>query len=216
MGDPGHNSAASNQLRSFVDRLVHLEEQKRAIMEDIKSVKSEAKGVGFDTKAIGVAVKRAMETAADASARRELEAVTELYLASLGMLDGTPLGDATRKRLMEPPPAAEAPADKPDETRPEGDGDGDDAPPPAEPPNEAPRGAMTAEEIQAARLFGEEAARTGKKVIENPYVAGDPRRAAWDEGWCTAAGSDGMEIPEAWRRKKPKKAAPDKSGGDAE
>ncbi|WP_039853188.1 hypothetical protein [Magnetospirillum fulvum] len=50
--------------------------------------------------------------------------------------------------------------------------------------------------------MGRQAAETGKPVSANPFPAGDPRRAAWDEEWCRAAGSDGMEIPEAFRRKK--------------
>ena len=55
--------------------------------------------------------------------------------------------------------------------------------------------------------------RDGKRVIDNPYVAGDPRRAAWDEGWCTEAGSDGMDVPAAWQRTKPKKAKKGKGDG---
>jgi hypothetical protein len=43
-------------------------------------------------------------------------------------------------------------------------------------------------------------------VFKNPYVAGDPRRAYWDEGWCEEVGSDGMDVPDAWRRKPNKPA----------
>lgn len=71
-------------------------------------------------------------------------------------------------------------------------------PPPNRPPPEA--------SIDDARAMGRKAAEEGKPVSTNPFAAGDPRRAAWDEEWCRAAGSDGMEIPEAFRRKKkPKK-----------
>jgi len=59
-----------------------------------------------------------------------------------------------------------------------------------------------------------QAAREGKRVIDNPYVAGDPRRALWDEGWCAQTGSDGMEIPAAWRRKEKKKPKGDGDGAD--
>ena len=59
--------------------------------------------------------------------------------------------------------------------------------------------------IDEAREQGREAAKEGKPVTLNPFVARDPRRAAWDEGWCMEAGSDGMDIPAAWKRtKKPK------------
>lgn len=205
------NGSAAGELRAFVDRLVKLEEARRDIASDVKEVKVEAKSRGYDIKALGVLVKRAMETAADASARREHEAITELYLASLGMLDGTPLGDSARKRLMEPPAQSV-------------DDDGDAQPGATgnaaastldEDEGAASRGAMTSGEIDDAREAGSAAARGGKKVIENPYVAGDPRRAAWDEGWCAATGSDGMDIPEAWKRRKPKRPA-DKLDGDCE
>lgn len=195
------NSSAAGELRAFVDRLVKLEEAKRDIASDVKEVKAEAKSRGYDVKALGVLVKRAMETAADTCARREHEAITEVYLASLGMLDGTPLGDSARKRLMEPPAP---PAEDDDQTQPASTGDAAE-PTPEEDDGAAPRGAMTAEEIEAAREAGGAAARDGQKVIDNPYVAGDPRRAAWDEGWCAAAGGDGMDIPEAWKRRKPKR-----------
>lgn len=201
------NSSASGELRSFVERLVRTEERKREIAADAKEIKAEAKARGFDVKALSVLVKRAMETASETNARREHEAITELYLASLGMLDGTPLGDSARKRLMEPPapPAPAAGADSANSAEgafdPEPEGEGG-----------APRGAMTAEEIEAARDAGGAAARDGKKVIENPYVAGDPRRAAWDEGWCAATGSDGMDIPDAWKRRRPKKADETREG----
>lgn len=198
------NSLASGELRSFVERLVRTEERKREIAADAKEIKAEAKARGFEVKALGVLVKRAMETASETNARREHEAITELYLASLGMLDGTPLGDSARKRLMEPPaPPVGA------ESANSAEGAADPEP---EDEGEAPRGAMTAEEIQAARDAGGAAARAGKKVIENPYVAGDPRRAAWDEGWCAATGSDGMDIPDAWKRRKPKKADETRGG----
>jgi hypothetical protein len=69
----------------------------------------------------------------------------------------------------------------------------------------------TPELIAAACAEGKAAAGAGTRVTHNPYPAGDPRRAAWDEGWCAAAGSDGMDIPPAWRRspKKDSKGKPD-------
>jgi hypothetical protein len=73
---------------------------------------------------------------------------------------------------------------------------------------------MSEETIAAARAEGSAAAAAGERVFANPYVAGDPRRAAWDEGWCVRKGSDGMEIPDAFRRKK-KPAGEDAGEGAA-
>ena len=61
---------------------------------------------------------------------------------------------------------------------------------------------------QAERERRKQAARDGRTVLMNPYTADDPRRAYWDEGWCFESGSDGMDIPPAWRRTpRPKKGA---------
>lgn len=75
------------------------------------------------------------------------------------------------------------------------------APPPA--PEPEPDSTRTTAE---AREEGAQAHRDGARIIDNPYTAGDPRRASWDEGFCAASGSDGMDIPEAWRRKPKGKA----------
>lgn len=116
------------------------------------------------------------------------------------MLDGTPLGEAARKRLM-----------------------GERKPPPSGPDGQTPASIPEAEpeqpvlDVKAARSAGQIAAKAGAKIIDNPFVAGDPRRAAWDEGWCAETGSDGMEIPEAWRRasaKKKSKGKDDEPGED--
>lgn len=189
-------SEASGALRSLKERIIRLEEDKRALQADIKEVYLEAKASGFDTKALRLVVKRAMETTSEAAARRETQAIAELYLASLGMLDGTPLGDATRERMMPPPPEPE----KNDE------GDDGGAPAPDSEAEEPQRGTFSDQDISEARGRGEQDCAAGKRIIDNPYVAGDPRRAAWDEGHCRRSGSDGMEVPEAWRRRQKPKA----------
>ena len=51
-----------------------------------------------------------------------------------------------------------------------------------------------------AREKGREAHAAGAKITQNPYPAGSRNRAAWDEAWCEADGSDGMDVPDAWRR----------------
>lgn len=67
---------------------------------------------------------------------------------------------------------------------------GDQPPQPAE-PEEPP---LT---VDDARRMGTEAAAAGQPVTSNPFPAFDERRAAWDEAWCSALGSDGMDIPDA-------------------
>lgn len=80
---PGHNSAVSrDQLKSIIERVERLEEEKKATASDIRDIYAEAKGNGFDVKALRTIIRlRAM----DADERREQAAVLETYLASLGM-----------------------------------------------------------------------------------------------------------------------------------
>lgn len=79
---------ASNQLRSFVERVERLEEEKKAIADDIKDVYGEAKAMGYDTKTIRKVINIRKQ---DQNERMEQEAVLDTYLAALGML---PNGDA--------------------------------------------------------------------------------------------------------------------------
>ncbi|MDX1401471.1 MAG: DUF2312 domain-containing protein [Kiloniellales bacterium] len=73
---------AVDRLRSFIERVERLEEEKAALTADIREVYSEAKGDGFDTKIMRQIVRlRKMETAD----RREQEAVLDLYMSALGM-----------------------------------------------------------------------------------------------------------------------------------
>lgn len=80
----GHNSVASDQLRSVIERVERLEQEKVDLMEDIKAVYSEAKGNGFDTKAIKKLVSLRKK---DRSKLAEDKAMLELYAAALGCLD---------------------------------------------------------------------------------------------------------------------------------
>ncbi|MCW9034103.1 MAG: DUF2312 domain-containing protein [Alphaproteobacteria bacterium] len=80
MSDVG--GIASDRLRSFIERVERLEEEKKALLEDIKEVFSEAKSAGFDVKIMRQIVRlRKM----DASDRAEMESILELYLQALGM-----------------------------------------------------------------------------------------------------------------------------------
>lgn len=74
---------AGERLRSFLDRIERLEEEKAALMEDIKEVYAEAKAVGFDTKTMRkIAALRKMDT----EKRREAEELLDLYKAAIGMI----------------------------------------------------------------------------------------------------------------------------------
>ena len=74
---------AVDQLKSIIGRVEKLEEEKSGISADIRDVFAEAKGNGFDTKAIRAIIKiRKM----DASEREEAETILDTYLNALGML----------------------------------------------------------------------------------------------------------------------------------
>ena len=80
--DEAKTSFAQGQLRSLVERIERLEEEKKAIAGDIKEVYAEAKGHGFDTKILRKVVSLRKK---DANERQEEEAILDLYLAALGM-----------------------------------------------------------------------------------------------------------------------------------
>ncbi len=72
-----------DQLRAFIERVERLEEEKRAISEDIKEVYGEAKGSGFDTKVMRQVVRIRKQ---DRNERMEQEAILDTYLHALGMV----------------------------------------------------------------------------------------------------------------------------------
>ncbi|MCS0497531.1 DUF2312 domain-containing protein [Ancylobacter mangrovi] len=79
-------SFAKDQLKAFIERIERLEEEKKAIADDIKDVFAEAKGNGFDTKALREILKIRKQ---DADQRAEHEAIVDLYMQALGMLGGS-------------------------------------------------------------------------------------------------------------------------------
>lgn len=75
---------AKDQLKAFVERIERLEEDKKATSDDIRDVYAEAKGIGFDTKALRTIVRmRKMDT----DERREQQEVLDTYLHALGMVN---------------------------------------------------------------------------------------------------------------------------------
>ena len=77
-------NVARDQLRSFIERIERLEEEKKSIADDIKDVYAEAKANGFDTKVLRRIVSIRKQ---DQNERLEQEAVLDTYLAALGMLN---------------------------------------------------------------------------------------------------------------------------------
>lgn len=100
----GHNTVAGDQLKSIVERVERLEEEKAAIADDIRDVYKEAKGNGFDVKALRAIVRLRKQ---DAEKRREHEAILETYMHALGMLADLPLGQAAIGRATEQPAMTE-------------------------------------------------------------------------------------------------------------
>jgi uncharacterized protein (UPF0335 family) len=94
----GHNTATGNtsvpketpsttlakgQLKSIVDRIEAMEDERKVISDDIRDIYTEAKGNGYDVKALRTIVRlRKM----DANKRQEAETILETYMQALGML----------------------------------------------------------------------------------------------------------------------------------
>ena len=74
---------ARDQLRAFIERIERLEEEKKAIADDIKEVYAEAKANGYDTKVLRKVISLRKQ---DSNERAEQEALLELYLGALGDL----------------------------------------------------------------------------------------------------------------------------------
>ena len=74
---------AKDQLKALVERIEHLEEEKKAIADDIKDVYAEAKGNGYDVKALRKIIRLRKQ---DKNERAEEEAILETYMHALGMI----------------------------------------------------------------------------------------------------------------------------------
>jgi uncharacterized protein (UPF0335 family) len=74
---------AKDQLKAIIERVERLEEEKKAISDDIRDVFAEAKVNGYDVKALRTIVKMRKQ---DVNERKEQEAILETYMHALGML----------------------------------------------------------------------------------------------------------------------------------
>ena len=75
---------AKDHLKAFVERIERLEEEKKVIADDIRDVYAEAKGSGFEVKALRAIVRLRKQ---DTDERREQQAILETYMHALGMLE---------------------------------------------------------------------------------------------------------------------------------
>lgn len=75
------NNVAAGRLRSIIERLERLDEDREAIMADMKEVFAEAKGEGYDVKTLRKVLKVRKQ---DRAKRQEEEAILDLYLSALG------------------------------------------------------------------------------------------------------------------------------------
>jgi uncharacterized protein (UPF0335 family) len=104
MADIGHNvgggadgatGVAADRLRSIVERIERLEDERRAIGEDIKDIYTEAKSAGFVPKVLRNLIAERRRAAGEVS---EEQMLLETYKRALGMLADTPLGQAAMGR----------------------------------------------------------------------------------------------------------------------
>jgi uncharacterized protein (UPF0335 family) len=77
-------SSAQKQLRQLIEQVERLEEEKKALAGDIRDKFAEAKGLGFDVKAMRKIISLRKKTQAD---RQEEEAILAVYMHARGMLD---------------------------------------------------------------------------------------------------------------------------------
>ncbi|MGY4254576.1 uncharacterized protein (UPF0335 family) [Bradyrhizobium sp. USDA 4516] len=74
---------AKDQLKSIIERIERLEEEKKTISDDIRDVYAESKGNGFDVKALRAIIRLRKQ---DPNERQEQETILETYMQALGML----------------------------------------------------------------------------------------------------------------------------------
>ena len=75
-------TVTADELRQFIERAEHLEAEKKGIAEQISEVMAEAKGRGYDTKALRTLLKMRKQ---NRDQRAEEEAILDLYKSALGM-----------------------------------------------------------------------------------------------------------------------------------
>lgn len=202
------------RLVRTVQELEHLEQLKQYASDQLKEGFEKAAAEGYDKDTLKVVLKLRKMTPEQ---RRERKALEAIYMSTLGMLEGDALPESARRRMDEqlrevepPPPPKDQPADETAETNAQQpDPALEHAPAPARQPP------LVLKEPEEARQEGAAAAAAGKRIYDNPYPAGDPCRAAWDEGWCAQQQSHGMDTPAAYKRRGEAPKKDEKHGKDA-
>jgi uncharacterized protein (UPF0335 family) len=90
MAEVDTGGIAAAQLRTIIERIERLEEEKKTISDDIKDVYAEAKANGYDTKTLRTVVRLRKQ---DVNERQEQESLLDLYMHALGMVAGSAAGD---------------------------------------------------------------------------------------------------------------------------
>lgn len=96
------DSVAQDQIRAFVDRILRLKEEAKAINGDIREVYAEAKGNGFDKTALGKLVNYVEKRNAGAADLAEAEAIFNLYLSAYDGASGTLVATHTHEAVTVP------------------------------------------------------------------------------------------------------------------
>lgn len=213
------NSVSGDHLRSFIERVERLREEKSALADDERAVFAEAKSAGYTPRYIRAIVK--LRTLPP-SERQEDEAMMDVYMSAIGMTQAPPLfravgsmgvDTAVRESVIEAlkllapdngeiivkcgGPAMRIWRDRDGASHAEEVMD----PPPAASQGPArapsPRSAVVRADVpdvdeDGAEQLGRDAARDDLPIIRNPFPWDDKRRARWDLGWRRGSGSDGM------------------------
>jgi uncharacterized protein (UPF0335 family) len=116
-------SVAQDQIRAFVERIMRMREEARAINDDIREIYAEAKGNGFDKTVLGKIVLYVERREKDAASVLEAEALFDLYLAAIDggkMIEGavgTQIATHAHEPISEPAhPAAGSSGETPEPT----------------------------------------------------------------------------------------------------
>lgn len=196
-----HSEGARRRLVHYVTQLELIQERQRLAAGDFKTMLEAAQLEGYDGTTLKAVLKLRKLTPAQRVERRALEAI---YMAAVGLLDGEALPDQARRRLSGEEPTTPTEPRLPDLQPPSASQDA------AASPLGAPQPTLPLKTPVEARQEGADAADAGKRIYDNPYAAGDPCRAAWDEGWCGQNNSHGMDVPKAYQRRQEPKPKKDK------
>jgi uncharacterized protein (UPF0335 family) len=211
----GSNMVHGEQLRQAIEVIERIRGDKKDLAEREREKFAEMKGRGYDTAAIKYLLKR---RTVRPDTQAEFEAVTEVYMAALGMLNEPPLFRAVAGMGADPAvresvimalkmvvpmggeitiregtgPRVRLSRDK-DGVRVEEviDLDPKKADDPAQPGAKAKPPVPEANDDQAF-ILGREARKENVPIVQNPFPFGDSRRRHWDEGWREQDGGDGF------------------------